>query len=242
MSEHVNNEGRAGRAGYAGQAASAALATALVVALLFLVGGCSQVSGLTTTTASLGGASSVAAGTSAGSTPGASAPTDGGPGVESTISSATTAPPTTNSDRTTTTKKATTSSTTGTTGTTGAAGPGASIFGTVLDTQGVAVGGAKVRVVYNAADPRYRPDSDNLVGTATADSSGRFEIATPSLQKGSIVDVTATADGHTSVLVYGVCNQAREQVDFADFGADGDRRLPVGTQMPPLPIELLLPD
>ena len=100
-----------------------------------------------------------------------------------------------------------------------------------------------MKVVYNAADPRYPFSSGNVIGTGTADSQGRFEIPTESLPRGSIVDVTVTADGHASVLVYGTYDETAEQVDFDDFGSSGgDRRMPLGVQIPPFPFEGLLPD
>ncbi len=113
----------------------------------------------------------------------------------------------------------------------------------VLDTDGSPVHRAKVMVVYNAADPRHRPSGDNAIATGTADAEGRFEVPTGSLSRGSIVDVTVTAEGHTSVLVYGTYDETAEEVDFDNFGIPGgDRRMPVGVVMPPLPFEGLLPD
>jgi hypothetical protein len=98
-------------------------------------------------------------------------------------------------------------------------------------------------VVYNAADSRYRSSGGKVIGTGTVDSQGRFEIPTESLPRGSIVDVIVTADGHTSVLVYGTYDETAERVDFDDFGSSGgDRRMPVGVQIPPFPFDGLLPD
>jgi hypothetical protein len=105
------------------------------------------------------------------------------------------------------------------------------------------VAGATVKAVYNAADKHYRTSGDNTIGTATTDAQGTYEIPVGSLALGTIVDVTTVAEGHTSVLVYGKYDEKQEQVDFDNFGkAGGNRRMPVGDVMPPLPFEGLLPD
>jgi hypothetical protein len=103
--------------------------------------------------------------------------------------------------------------------------------------------GATVKVVYNATDKHYSASGDNTIGTAKTDAQGNFEIPVGSLALGTIVDVTTVAEGHTSVLVYGKYDEKQERVDFDNFGkAGGDRRMPVGDVMPPLPLEGLLPD
>jgi hypothetical protein len=105
------------------------------------------------------------------------------------------------------------------------------------------VAGATVKAVYNAADKHYRTSGDNTIGTATTDAQGNYEISVGSLALGTLVDVAAIAQGHTSVLVYGKYDEKQEQVDFDKFGkAGGDRRLPVGDVIPPFPFEGLLPD
>ncbi len=59
---------------------------------------------------------------------------------------------------------------------------------------------------------------------------------------GTVVDVSAVKAGYASVLMYGTYKYEVEEVDFADYGAKGgDRRLPVGDPIPPLPFEDLLP-
>jgi hypothetical protein len=98
-------------------------------------------------------------------------------------------------------------------------------------------------VVYNATDKHYRASSDNAIATATTDAQGNFQISVGSLAIGSIVDVSVVAQGHTSMLAYGKYDEKQEQVDFIDLGeTGGDRRMPVGDRMPPLPFEGLLPD
>jgi hypothetical protein len=105
------------------------------------------------------------------------------------------------------------------------------------------VAGATVKVVYNATDKHYRASGNNAIGTGTTDAQGNYEISVKSLTLGSIVDVSVVAQGHTSVLAYGKYYEKREEVDFINFeDAGGDRRMPVGDQMPPLPFEGLLPD
>jgi hypothetical protein len=181
-----------------------------------------------------------------------------GPDTSSTTS--TTSGPTTTSDSdttTTTTTSTTTTSSTTTSTTSTTLGPtttipisttttlvaGATIFGKVLDKNGQPVSGATVKVVYNASDPGYRPPPANsTIGTATADSQGLYRVSTAAVPLGSIVDVSVTASGYTSVLVYGVYDKTAEEVNFANFGAEGgDRRMPVGVEMPPFPFEGLLP-
>jgi hypothetical protein len=105
------------------------------------------------------------------------------------------------------------------------------------------VAGATVKAVYNATDKHYRASGNNTIGTGTTDAQGNYTISVKSLALGSIVDVSAVAQDHTSVLAYGKYDQKQEQVDFINFGkTGGDRRMPVGDQMPPLPFEGLLPD
>jgi hypothetical protein len=112
----------------------------------------------------------------------------------------------------------------------------------VLATDDKPVSDATVRVVINAADSLYKSSEGRLVGSASTDSSGAFQVPTVELPLGSLVDVTVTKDGYASVFVYGAYDKAVVQVDFKDFGSEGgDRRLPVGDQMPPLPFEGLLP-
>jgi hypothetical protein len=121
-------------------------------------------------------------------------------------------------------------------------GSGEKIFGQVLDSDNNPVAGAKVKVVYNATDKHYKASGDNLVGTATADAQGNYSVAVGSLAMGSIVDISVTAADHASVLVYGKYSKAQEQVDFKSFGkSGGDRRMPVGDVIPPLPFDGLLP-
>ncbi len=105
------------------------------------------------------------------------------------------------------------------------------------------VAGATIKVVYNATDKHYRASGDNTIATGTTDAQGNFQISVGSLATGSIVDVSVVAQAHTSVLAYGKYDEKQEQVDFINFGeTGGDRRMPVGDQMPPLPFEGLLPD
>jgi hypothetical protein len=137
----------------------------------------------------------------------------------------------------------TSSTSTSTSGSTGTTTSGAKIYGKVLDTDGSPVAGAKVKAVYDASDKHYKASGDNTIGTAIADAQGNYVIAGGSLALGSIVDVSVTAADHTSVLAYGTYDEKQEQVDFDNFGkTGGDRRMPVGSQMPPLPFEGLLPD
>ena len=144
---------------------------------------------------------------------------------------------------TTSTSGSTSSTSASSTSTSGTTAAGARIFGKVLDTDGAPVAGATVKVVYNAADKKYRASGDNTIGTAKTDAQGSFQIPVGSLALGTIVDVSTVAEGHTSVLVYGKYHEKQEQVDFDNFGkAGGDRRMPVGDVMPPLPFEGLLPD
>jgi hypothetical protein len=175
---------------------------------------------------------------------GSTEPAGSATSVASATTSTTAAGQTTTSGPGTTSTSASTSSTSASsTSTSGTTGGGAKIFGKVLDTDGAPVGGATIRVVYNAADKHYRASGDNMIGTAKTDAQGNFEIPVGSLALGTIVDVTTVAEGHTSVLVYGKYDEKQEQVDFGNFGkAGGDRRMPVGDQMPPFPFEGLLPD
>ncbi len=160
----------------------------------------------------------------------------------STTTAASSATSTTTASQTTT-SGSTSSTSASSTSTSGTTGGGAKIFGKVLDTDGDPVAGATVKVVYNAADKNYRASGDNTIGTAKTDAQGSFQIPVGSLALGTIVDVSTVAEGHTSVLVYGKYQEKQEQVDLDNFGkAGGDRRMPVGDVMPPLPFEGLLPD
>lgn len=103
--------------------------------------------------------------------------------------------------------------------------------------------GATVKVVLNALDSNYNPSGNNLVGSATSDAQGDYSVSVGSLALGSIVDVSVVAAGHTSVMVYGTYNEKHEEVSFISFGSlGGDRRMPVGEEMPPFPFEGLLPE
>jgi hypothetical protein len=115
--------------------------------------------------------------------------------------------------------------------------------GTVVGSDGKPVAGATVTVVINAADPLYKTDDGRLVGKATTDAAGAYKVSLAALPRGTIVDVSAVKRGYTSVLVYGKYDERVEEIDFKDFGSkSGDRRLPLGDQMPPMPFEDLLPD
>ena len=175
---------------------------------------------------------------------GSTEPVDSSTTAASIGTSTTAANPTTTFGSTTTSTSGSTSSTSASsTSTSGTTTGGAKIFGKVLDTNGAPVAGATVKVVYNAADKQYRASGDNAIGTAKTDAQGSFQIPLGSLALGTIVDVTTVAEAHTSVLVYGKYDEKQEQVDFDNFGEiAGDRRMPVGTKIPPFPFEGLLPD
>lgn len=112
----------------------------------------------------------------------------------------------------------------------------------MLGSDGQPVVGATVRIALNAADSHYSSLGANLVGAGRTDSAGFYRISTVGLSLGSIVDVVVVRKGYSSVLVYGVYNEARIEVDFADLGGNhGDRRMPIGDQVPPFPFEGLLP-
>jgi hypothetical protein len=114
--------------------------------------------------------------------------------------------------------------------------------GTVLGGDGRPVAGATVCVVINASDPLYRGSGSNVVGTASTDASGSYRVLMRTVPLGTVVDVSAVKMGYASVLMYGIYQHEVEEVDFADYGGKGgDRRLPVGDQVPPLPFEDLLP-
>jgi hypothetical protein len=99
-----------------------------------------------------------------------------------------------------------------------------------------------VYVVMNAIDPLYRQPGPNLIATGTTDRSGSYRVPMSTVPVGTIVDVSAVKAGCASVLMYGAYTHEVEEVDFADYGiTGGDRRLPVGDQIPPLPFEDLLP-
>ena len=116
------------------------------------------------------------------------------------------------------------------------------LFGVVRDMDGEVVAGAMVEVAVNAADPRYEPFVDNLVARGSTDAAGRYRVSTAAFPLGTIVDVSVTAQGYTPVTMLGPCDEDVEEATFADYGVDGDRRMPVGGQMPPQPFEGLLPD
>ena len=161
----------------------------------------------------------------------------------STTTTTTTDSTTTSSSSTTSSTSSTTSSSTTSSSTTTTAVAGAKIFGRVLDEDGQAVVGAMVKVVLDAIDTRYQASGDNTVGTATTDSQGHYQVSTTTLPLGSVVDVTVTASGYTSVFVYGTYNETAEEVNFANFSSSGgDRRMRLGSQMPGLPFEGLLPE
>ena len=112
-----------------------------------------------------------------------------------------------------------------------------------MGSDGQPVGGATVKVALDAADAHHQSGQDNTVGSATTDQQGHYQVSVPGLPVGSTIDVSAVASGYTSVFVYGTYDETRDEVDFTNFGASGgDRRLPVGDVMPPLPFEGLLPE
>jgi hypothetical protein len=121
---------------------------------------------------------------------------------------------------------------------------GARIFGKVLGRNGAVVSGATVKVVLNALDSHHSNTGNNTVASGTTDSSGNYSISVSSLPLGSIVDISVTVAGYTGVMVFGTYDETSERVDFDDFEESdkGDRRLPLGDVMPPLPFEGLLPD
>ncbi len=221
-------------------------ATVVVTTLTLAIAGCGgddksspQTSSTVLTSSSMPGEASSTSMQTTGSTQ-----ATGGAGSSTTVASETTS--TTAAGGTTTTGSSTgstSSSSSTSTSTTGSTSAGAKIFGKVLDTDNAPVAGATVKVVYNATDTHYRASGDNTIGTATTDAQGNYQISVGSLATGSIVDVSVVAQDHTSVLAYGKYDETQEQVDFINFGkTGGDRRMPVGDQMPPLPFEGLLPD
>jgi hypothetical protein len=114
--------------------------------------------------------------------------------------------------------------------------------GAVMGNDGRPLAGATVYVVLNALDPLYRQSGPNLIGSATTDASGNYRVSMSTVPVGTIVDVSAVAEGYSSVLQYGKYEHEVEQVDFIDHGgAEGDRRLPVDDVPPPPPFEDLLP-
>ena len=166
-------------------------------------------------------------------------------GSTTTTGSTATTSPTTTSTSTTTTTTTTTSTTTSTSpgSTTSTTSASAAVYGVVMGTDGRPVAGATVKVVLDAADAHYQSGGNNIVGTATADQQGHYQVAVAGLAAGSTIDVSATASGYTSILAYGTYDEVREEVDFTNFGTSGgDRRLPVGEVIPPLPFEGLLPE
>ena len=159
-----------------------------------------------------------------------------GPVTTSTTTSSTTTTSTTSTTSTTLQPTTTIPSSTTTTLLAGAV-----IFGKVLDQDGLPVAGATVKVTLDAADPHYH--LGDTIGTATTDSAGLYLVSTSTVPLGSIVDVSTTAPGFTSVFVYGVYDETAEEVNFVNFGvAGGDRRMPIGVQIPSFPFEGLLPD
>ncbi|NLO27103.1 MAG: hypothetical protein GX113_02825 [Actinobacteria bacterium] len=160
------------------------------------------------------------------------------PVTTTTLTSGTSPTETTSTTTTTTLPTSTTTSTSST-----STVAGARIFGRVFGSDDRPVAGATVRVVYNAADPKYVSGASNLIGAAVTTEQGYYQLSTPSLALGSLVDVSVIASGYTSVFMYGVYDELSEEVSFLAFGkAGGDRRMPVGSQMPPFPFEGLLPD
>jgi hypothetical protein len=125
---------------------------------------------------------------------------------------------------------------------TGTTVPGRVIRGLVMGKDDKPVSGASVQVLIDAGDPLYESSGGRLIGTATTGTSGTYEVSMSALPLGSIVDVSVVKSGYTSVLVYGTYDQTVTEVDFINFGsAGGDRRMPTGDQIPPLPYEGLLP-
>jgi len=221
-----------------------------VIAIGMLAAGCSEHSSAQDSTVPSTSSMASSPSTSAVATPGTAQ--SGGPvtsaaadpaSTQSTDSAGASTTATTAGAITTASTGAVTTSTTTTASGTATTGSEAKIFGKVLDSDGSPVAGATVRVVYDAADKGYRASGDNVIGSATTNAQGGYEVLVGSLPQGSIVDISVRAQDHTSVLVYGPYDETEEQVDFVNFGKNGgDRRMPVGDQMPPLPFEGLLPD
>lgn len=119
------------------------------------------------------------------------------------------------------------------------------VLGQVIDTDNRAVAGAQVRVFWSASNPN--PPANRLIGSATTNAAGNFEVSMAGIPLGTVIDVSASASGYYAVLVFGPYDQVREVANFRDFrtSGGGDRRLRFEDPALPPPLlifEGLLPD
>ena len=110
------------------------------------------------------------------------------------------------------------------------------IKGKVEGATPVPLTNGKVKVVLNASDPNYNKTdtSKNFIGQATLDTEGNYVIDVGNLPIGSIVDVSASADGYHSATQYGEYDRAIVVCSFIWFTSPtmSDRRLQYDSGIP----------